>query len=583
MDKPRDLDTFHLFAKPERKHEWETRAAALRTRIQLACGLLPDRRKCALDPITTSTFESDGVRIENVAIQTLTGFWLCGNVYRPLSGGPFPAIVNPHGHWAAGRRTREVDVPRNPKGERLAAGKADLVQLAVSLARQGFLVFAYDMVGYNDTLQAGHSMAGTTTDWMWGVNLLGLQTWNSIRTLDYLESRPDVDRKRIGVTGASGGGTQAFILAALDKRVQCSVPVNMVSTTMQGGCLCENAPGLRVDTDNVEIAALFAPKPQFLVSCLGDWSKTTPTVEGPAIRNVYQLYGATEFIAWDQFPYGHNYNRESREAMTKWMCRWLQGRPDADVTEHPTTLNPERLRVFPSKRNVGLQSEKAVVAALHGQASSERKRFITRGIRGSRKWSDDATRWLQTSLAVVPPSVRQSTTGGDAIIAVGREALHAARASVKAGTSVIDIDVSSIGSGIDHWKSYHSTYNRPVIGQKVAAIIDAWAKAQATHVRVSFVGLGDDAPLVVFAAALLEGKLTGKVYADFQGIDTQSDAYWSSERYAPGLRAIGDVHAAALLLRDSGSQLFGIRDERNWKGCEQIVTKKTLDVGSQAQ
>ena len=579
MDKPRDLDTFHLFDKPERKYEWETRAAAVRTRIQLACGLLPERHKCALNPIVTATFESDGVRIENVAIQTLDGFWLCGNVYRPLSGGPFPAVVNPHGHWAAGRRTRESDVPRNAPGERLAAGKADLVQLAVSLARQGFLVLAYDMVGYNDTLQASHSMAGTTTDWMWGVSLLGLQTWNSIRVLDYLDTRPDVDKKRIGVTGASGGGSQAFILAALDSRVQCSVPVNMVSTTMQGGCLCENAPGLRVDTDNVEIAALFAPKPQFLVSCLGDWSKTTPKVEGPAIRNVYQLYGAPSAVGWDQFPYGHNYNRESREAMTKWMCRWLQGRPDADVTEHPTSLDPERLRVFTAQRNVGLQNEKAVVRALHTQAAGERKRFIARGIRGSRKWNEEATRWLQTSLAVVPPIVRQSATGGAAIIAVGSEALQVARASAKAGTTVIGIDVSSIGFGTDQWKSFHSTYNRPVIGEKVAAIVDAWAKAQASHQNVSFVGIGDDAPLVVFAAAVIGTQLTGTVSADFLRADTDSDAYWSSDRYAPGLRAIGDLHSAALVLRDNGLQLFGVRDLHCWSGCDHIATQKSLTSG----
>lgn len=576
MDKPRDLDTFHLFQKPERKLEWETRAEALRIRIQLACGLLPGRRKCDLKPIITATFESDGVRVENVAIQTLDGFWLCGNIYRPLSGGPFPAIVNPHGHWTAGRRTREADVPRNAPGERLAAGKADLVQLAVSLARQGFLVFAYDMVGYNDTLQAGHGMAGTTTDWMWGVNLLGLQTWNSIRALDYLESRSDVDRRRIGVTGASGGGSQAFILAALDNRIQCSVPVNMVSTTMQGGCLCENAPGLRVDTDNVEIAALFAPKPQFLVSCLGDWSKSTPTVEGPAIRNVYQLYGASKSIAWDQFPYGHNYNRESREAMTKWMCHWLQGREDADVTEKPTSLDPDRLRVFPQKRAAGLANEKAVVNALHAQAESERKRFIARGVRGSAKWMKEATLWLQTSLAVVPPIVRKATSGGDAIIAVGAQAVQAARVAAGSATSVISVDVSSIGTGIDPWKGYYSTYNRPVIGQKVAAIIDAWAKAQSSHQSVRFIGIGADAPLVIFAAALIGNQLTGDVQADFLLVDTSSDAYWDGERYAPGLRAIGDVHTAALLLRDSGLALYGIRDANKWSGCERVIVQSSL-------
>lgn len=577
MDKPRDLDTFHLFQRPERKREWTDRAQALRTRIELACGLLPGRDKCALHPIVTSTFESDGVKIENVAIQTIEGFWLCGNVYRPITGGPFPAVANPHGHWAAGRRTREADVARNKPGERLAAGKADLVQLAVSLARQGFLVFAYDMVGYNDTLQAGHGMAGTTADWMWGVNLLGLQTWNSIRALDYLESRPDVDAKRIGVTGASGGGSQAFILAALDRRIQCSVPVNMVSTTMQGGCLCENAPGLRVETDNVEIAAMFAPKPQFLVSCLGDWSKTTPTVEGPAIRNVYQLYGAADALAWDQFPYGHNYNRESREAMTKWMCRWLQGRLDVDVTEKPTSLDPERLRVFPTKRAVGLQNEKAVVNALRVQAATERKRFVMRGVRGARKWIDEATLLLQTSLAVVPPSIRKATAGGDAIIAVGQLALQSARTKSNDGVSVIGIDVSTIGADIDPWKAYHSTYNRPIIGQKVAAIVDAWGKARSSHERVSFVGVGDDAPLVVLAAAVIGSQWAGDVQADFRLADTSDDAYWDGSRYAPGLRLIGDVHTAALLLCDSGLQLMGIRDPRSLAGCEhRILANKSL-------
>ncbi len=576
MDKPRDLDTFHLFQKPERKQEWESRAEALRLRIHLACGLLPGRRKCDLNPIVTAKFESDGVQIENVAIQTLDGFWLCGNVYRPLSGGPFPAIANPHGHWTEGRRTREADVPRNAPGERLAAGKADLVQLAVSLARQGFLVFAYDMVGYNDTLQAGHGMAGTTTDWMWSVNLLGFQTWNSIRVLDYLESRPDVDRKRLGVTGASGGGSQAFLLAAVDKRIQCSVPVNMVSTTMQGGCLCENAPGLRVDTDNVEIAALFAPKPQFLVSCLGDWSKTTPTVEGPAIRNVYQLYGAASSVAWDQFPYGHNYNRESREAMTKWMCRWLQGRKDADVTEKPTSLDPDRLRVFSSKRNVGLPNEKAVVNALRAEAIAHRKQFIARGVLGSSKWMKDATLWLQTSLAVVPPVVQKATSGGDAIIAVGAQATQLARATASTATSVISIDVAAIGAGTDPWKAFHSTYNRPVIGQKVAAIIDAWGKAQSTHQSVRLIGIGDNAPLVVFAAAVVGNQLTGDVQADFLLADTSGDAYWDGERYAPGLRAIGDVHTAALLLRHSGLTLYGLRDAKKWLGCQDIISQTSL-------
>jgi hypothetical protein len=138
------------------------------------------------------------------------------------------------------------------------------------------------------------------------------------------------------------------------------------------------------------------------------------------------------------------------------------------------------------------------------------------------------------------------------------------------------LDVSVIGVGVDQWKAFHSTYNRPVIGQKVAAIVDAWAKAQANHQRVSFVGIGDDAPLVILAAAVLGAQVTGDVQADFQLADTASDAYWATERYAPGLRAIGDVHSAALLLRESGLRVYGVRDVRGWTGCEEHITQQSL-------
>ena len=94
----------------------------------------------------------------------------------------------------------------------------------------------------------------------------------------------------IGATGASGGATQTFMLAAIDDRIQFSAPVNMVSAIMQGGGLCENAPNLRLDTFNVEIASIMAPRPMILVSATGDWTKNTPTEEFPAIRAIYDLY-----------------------------------------------------------------------------------------------------------------------------------------------------------------------------------------------------------------------------------------------------------------------------------------------------
>ena len=89
----------------------------------------------------------------------------------------------------------------------------------------------------------------------WGLNLVGFQTFNTIRSLDWLESLPDVDSARLGCTGESGGGTQTFLLNAVDDRIATAAPVVMISEGFQGGCVCENASGMRVGTDNVEIGA----------------------------------------------------------------------------------------------------------------------------------------------------------------------------------------------------------------------------------------------------------------------------------------------------------------------------------------
>src|SRR5204863_6299432 len=121
------------------------------------------------------------------------------------------------------------------------------------------------------------------------ISLMGFQLWNSIRAVDFLEELADVDKTRIAITGASGGGTQTFLLGAVDDRLAAQAPVVMVSHTMQGGCGCENMPGLRVEFSNMEIAAGAAPRPQILVAATGDWTKTTLTVEGPAIGRVYEL------------------------------------------------------------------------------------------------------------------------------------------------------------------------------------------------------------------------------------------------------------------------------------------------------
>ncbi|HOW18721.1 MAG TPA: acetylxylan esterase, partial [Phycisphaerae bacterium] len=255
--------------------------------------------------------------------ESYPGFLVTGNLYRPLTAGKHPGVVCPHGHWKNGR-LQDDDVGSVPAR-------------CITLARMGCVVFTYDMVGYNDSGKqiANHRFTSERGE-LWGLGgPLGLQLWNGIRVVDFLQSLPDVDPDRIGCTGASGGGTQTFLLCAVNDRVKVAAPVNMISSTMQGGCVCENAPCLRIDTNNMEIGAMMAPRPLFMVSATGDWTKNTPKVEYPAIREIYRLYGAEDKLGMIQIDAGHNYNRASREAVYRWFGRWLLGRDDMDTFTEP--------------------------------------------------------------------------------------------------------------------------------------------------------------------------------------------------------------------------------------------------------
>ena len=279
----------------------------------------------------------DGYTVEKVYFQTYPGFYLAGNLYRPgkQAQDKRPGVLIAHGHWLEGRLT-DTD-------------NGSIPARAITFARQGCVAFTYDMVGYNDTRQIGHTFAGDRAHWLWGVSLMGLQTWNSLRALDFLAALPDVDTTRLAVTGESGGGTQAMLLAAIDDRLAASAPCVMVSHTMQGGCLCENAPGLRVDNSNVEIAAAFAPKPQIMVGATGDWTKTMLTVEGPSVAGVYALEGKPDNLRYVIVPAPHNINRASREAVYQFFGAKLLHDPNAASFAEPPYKREalSDLRVFP--------------------------------------------------------------------------------------------------------------------------------------------------------------------------------------------------------------------------------------------
>ncbi|BCS33230.1 hypothetical protein TBR22_A24570 [Luteitalea sp. TBR-22] len=308
-----DTDTHVVLGTFPTREAWEAHRDRVKARILTAAGLDPMPERTPLNPQRFGKLERDGYTIEKVLLETWPGFFLGGNLYVPTSPGKHPAIVSPHGHWNYGRLEHQP--------------LASVPMRAANLARRGHVVFIYDMVGYNDTRQVPHAFGGPR-ETLWGFGPLGLQLWDSIRAVDFVAALPEVDATRIGATGASGGGTQTFLLAAVDDRIAYAAPVNMVSAYMQGGSPCENAPGLRLGISNLDIAATFAPKPMLLISATGDWTKHVPQEEYPAIKRIYDLYGAGDKLTQHQVDAPHNYNQQTREHVYRFMDQQAFGRSD---------------------------------------------------------------------------------------------------------------------------------------------------------------------------------------------------------------------------------------------------------------
>lgn len=374
------------------RDEWVHRADYLRQRILCCCGLWPLPARQPLNARVFGRVEHDAYSTEKVHFESRPGLFVTGNLYRPLEEGRSrPAVLCPHGHWTHGR-LEDSDACSVPAR-------------CATFARQGYVAFSYDMVGYLDSCQVDHAfrarrapdgsmfLGSHSDDALWGINAPGVQLWNSIRSLDFLQSLPEVDGDRIGCTGASGGGTQTFLLTAVDDRVAAAAPVCMVSPNMQGGCICENAPNLRIGTSNIEIAALAAPRPLLLVSATDDFTREAPTFAVPPIREVYGLFGARERLDFVHVAAGHNYNGESRAAVYAWFGRWLLGTDDTrSLRERPrrraTGWMRDALVFYGTERPEGDMDDQGLRKDLLAEAGRTIDDLSPRDAAGVRSWCD---------------------------------------------------------------------------------------------------------------------------------------------------------------------------------------------------
>ncbi len=571
---------------------WKTRVAQIRRHILVVAGLYPLPEKSPLNARIFGRLERGDYSVEKVFFESLPGFLVCGNLYRPSEDGPHPGIACPHGHCRRGRLENDDTAFASIPGR------------CINLARQGHVVFSYDMAGYNDSSQIEHREFGGRREDLWGIGVLGLQLWNSIRVIDFLQSLPDVDPGRIGCTGASGGGTQTFLLAAVDHRVGVAAPVNMVSAHMQGGCNCENQGHLRLDVNNVEIAAAMAPRPLFLVSASGDWTCNTPELEYPAIREIYGLYDAAVRVATAQVDAGHNYNRESREFVYQWFGRWLLGR-DEGFKETPFTVEPdESLLVFHDRKPPdGALDSNSLTKSLIARSESRLKDALPDTAVSLRRFKERLAPALRHAVAAVypkealardmgrtrnsryivqrlligrpdfadrvparlflPQNGRETSPGALLVHPGGIDALSDPESGtpglavddlIRRGLRVLTISpflagasVSNTGSRDTSVPHFH-TYNPSDATCRIQDILTALAylRSRADVSVCHLAGMGEAGLWCLFARALAPD--VGRTIIDGNRFRAGDDAHWAEHLYIPAVRAAGDLRTAAAMI-----------------------------------
>ena len=543
----RHLEQIHELTTYENLPAWLDRARWIREHILVSNGLSPLPEKTPLNPFVSDIKEEDGYRVQTITLETYPGFFLTGTLFLPEGEGPFPAILSAHGHWSEGR-FEDID-------------RASIPGRALNFAKRGFAVFSYSMIGYNETADLFPHRFDNPQYQLWGFSAMGLQLWNSLRALDYMTTRPEVDADRIGMTGASGGGTQTFMLTAIDDRIKVAAPVNMLSAHFQGGCICENAPLLRHSINNVEIGALAAPRPLLLVSTSGDWTANTPETEFPALKNIYSLFEATEQVDNAHFDFPHNYNKDSREAVYAWFESNMdvQGNPIEEplFTLPPSVTEPAQLPAQPITESelFGLYRSQTVHQITLNTPTSWKSLVDYKQSYGQAlEHVLHSEQLLPVELNIVQNPRRNIAS--DAVLIVhdsSRESLHKASKLAEVytdnGTLAVFLQATSTEEfvspvdSVSYWTTYNPSYAQHLVHKIISA---AHTLNEMPDVRtVDLVGLDTIGALTLLARSQL--PFIQNTHVDFTGSAYETDEAFLKHANIPLIRRVGDFKTAAAM------------------------------------
>jgi len=581
---------------PATRAEWEARRGEIRDKLQRAFGPFPDT-KCPLEPKVLGVLQRDGYRVEKILFQTMPGVWMTASAYVPDKPGKHPALLAVHGHWRGARL--------DPVLQKRCIGPAKL----------GYFVLAVDAFGAGERglgkkLGEYHGEMVAATMLPTGLTLAGIQVYENMRAVDYLLTRPEVDGKRIAITGASGGGNQTMYAGAWDDRFGAVVPVCSVGNYQAylgtACCMCEVVPGALRFTEEGGVLGLTAPRALMVINVTRDGIQFSIPEAKKSLAfaaNVYKIYDQPASVRHTTFDWKHDYSQAMREALYGWLAKHLKGEGDGSPIPDPpmTTEDPESLRCFPGdsrpedwmtipklaaaegRRLLAVRSNPNDADAWRLEATKLRSTLVDKVLGGYPKAGSDAPRaegvppvisyqsepgiWLKaTSLA--EPIGKQNAL---AIVLDLDGAEKAAQSGLakslhQDGWKVMTVDLRAsgalawpsdkVGAAPDHNTAQWGLWiGRPLLGQwtvDVRRLLDAVQNVQGKlPERIAVVGQGP-AGLVALTAAATDARITHVVAADSLASFVTESPYKNQRLglLAPGmLREVGDVaHLAALCL-----------------------------------